>query len=361
MSIQDLLSWIDRSSQVGELTARKGDLTRIFQVDRGIVTSSSSSLPGERLSQVLLSRELVSEAQLREAFVAQQDTGVRIGKVLLMTGAVDEQALRGILELKVREALCDLLSWQRGIFHFEPGTATAPEVAVAIPLGTTIDLGVHQAARWRSVQALVGDDDAKYWVLDHMAVIKPGTSEQIQRQVSRLVDCIERGLTVRQMVLEHHGRRFQVLHHLADLVQRSAIALERRAAPREPTEDSTDGASKTVLARIDAGDLEGAFELSSRLIETAPDDADLVHAHERAERALFAELSRELLVDFRVPVLRKSSDELAGLELSDTERYMVGRVDGRWDLLSLMRISPVRELEALLTFKRLAARGIIGF
>ena len=80
----------------------------------------------------------------------------------------------------------------------------------------------------------------------------------------------------------------------------------------------------------------------------------------RLERTVFAELSRDLLTSFRVPKLMVQRQELDRLELSDTERYLAGRVDGRWDLLSLMRVAPVREVEALITFKRLADRGIIS-
>jgi hypothetical protein len=53
-------------------------------------------------------------------------------------------------------------------------------------------------------------------------------------------------------------------------------------------------------------------------------------------------------------------DELEKLQLSAEERYLIGRIDGRWDLLSLMRVSPLREVEALITFQRLAERGVIS-
>ena len=35
-------------------------------------------------------------------------------------------------------------------------------------------------------------------------------------------------------------------------------------------------------------------------------------------------------------------------------------VDGRWDLLSLMRVSPLREVDALITFSKLADKGLIS-
>jgi hypothetical protein len=108
------------------------------------------------------------------------------------------------------------------------------------------------------------------------------------------------------------------------------------------------------------GDRLGAFDLAGRAAALEPENRSAQELFRAAERALFAELSRELLASFRVPRLLVARTELDRIELSETERYLAGRVDGRWDLLSLMRASSVREAEALITFKRLADRGIIA-
>jgi hypothetical protein len=91
-----------------------------------------------------------------------------------------------------------------------------------------------------------------------------------------------------------------------------------------------------------------------------PDNAAFQKLHRDLERSLFAELSRDLLASFRVPRLLVSRQEIERMELNEAERYLAGRVDGRWDLLSLLRGSQLRELDALITFKRLAERGIIA-
>ncbi|MBA3451536.1 MAG: hypothetical protein H0T42_00400, partial [Deltaproteobacteria bacterium] len=47
------------------------------------------------------------------------------------------------------------------------------------------------------------------------------------------------------------------------------------------------------------------------------------------------------------------------LQLSAAELELANRVDGRWDLLSLIRSASVREAEALLAFARLAEAGVV--
>jgi hypothetical protein len=53
---------------------------------------------------------------------------------------------------------------------------------------------------------------------------------------------------------------------------------------------------------------------------------------------------------------RGSCGERPGLAFDDAERRLIGRIDG----LSLLQVTPLREVEILMACKRLAARGIIS-
>lgn len=357
--IQDVLSRIERRGAAGTLTVELGQTVRRFAIADGNATGSSSNLPGEQLGALLMSRGLVTEGQLVAAFQAQEETGVMLGKVLLMTGALDESTLRDVLEMKVREALCDVLSWDAGRFAFAKGAPRASEVEVAVPLATSIALGLRQAHRWRRIRALFPCDDATFSICDHFAALDPAASAQARAQTTRLIDCVERGLSLRQMILEHHGRRQQVMTRLGELVERGALALGKPPAGARPRRDAADLKAEAER-RADEGDRAGALALAAQALAREPERDDLRALHARLERSLFAELSRELLGRFRVPRLLVGPAELDELELPANERYLAGRIDGRWDLLSLMRISPLRDVEALLSFKRLADRGVIS-
>src|SRR5262245_20392016 len=124
MPVDDVFDWISRRFAAGSLTLERGPVTRVFHIDSGYVTSVGSNVPGERLGQLLMGRGLMQEQQLREAFAVQADTGVALGKILLMVGAVDEQALAVTLIRKAEEALADSFSWEEGTFAIaeaEPG------------------------------------------------------------------------------------------------------------------------------------------------------------------------------------------------------------------------------------------------
>ncbi len=361
MSIEDVFDWIDRRALVGHLSVERGDAAHSFHFDEGMITAASSNLPGEHLGQLLMSRGLVTEEQLSQAFAVQADTGVFLGKVLLMSGALDEAALKEVLEIKLREAVWDVLSWQGGHFHFEEGERTGAEFAIRVPLHTTLDLGKLQVRRWQVIRERIPSDQMRFWVADFFAVQDPNSSERVQAQIARLIECVERGLTVNQMVLEHHGRRFQVMSLLCQLLERGALLAERRSEVRPETgeEDTTTEIEAAARGRAAGGNKEGALELTTEALARDPENESLKTLHKELQRSLFAELSREFLGAFRVPKLLVERDELANVELDDHERYLVGRIDGHWDLLSLVRISPIREVDALLTFKRLQDRGLI--
>ncbi len=360
MCIEDLFDWIDRRHLVGHLSVERGDAAHSFYFDQGAVTAASSNVPGEHLGQLLMSRGLVDEKVLSEAFSVQAETGVFLGKVLLMSEALDAESLREVLEIKLREAIWDVLSWQGGHFEFDEGPRGGSEFEIRVPLRTTLDLGKLQVQRSRAIRKLIPHDHLRFFVTDFFAVQDPESSERKRNQSARLVDCVERGLTLNQIILEHHGRRFQVTSQLAELIEKGALSLDRRSELRDSgQEDSSMDMEAAARSRAAGGNKVEALELSTRALQQDPENQSLQALHKELQRSLFAELSRELLGRFRVPKLLLKREELADMDLSDNERYLVGRIDGHWDLLSLIRIAPIREVDALLTFKRLHERGII--
>jgi hypothetical protein len=354
MPIEDLLDWIDRRFACGSLTLEQGPASCSFHFDSGYVTNASSNDAAEHLGQLLRRRGLVAPEALEDAFRVQADTGVLLGKILLMVGAIDEAALRQTLEAKILEAVADVVAWAEGTFVFEPDAATdtVSEYEVSVNLRTAIDVGRERVERWRAIRAAIENDSVRFWLKDAAAVAAadPG-----------LADGLAAGHSVAEIALTVARTRFELLDALAKLLAAGAIALDKRHAPRvAETDMSLSQLVQAVRGRADGGDRAGALEMAERALARNADDALLQQLRVDMERMVFAELSRTLLASFRVPKLLKSKQELDSIDMNQAERYLTGRIDGRWDLLSLMRISPMREVEALLAFKRLSDRGIIS-
>jgi hypothetical protein len=359
MSIADVFDWLRRRNLRGELTLDRAAHTRRFQVADGHVTGASSTDPAEYLGQILINAGVLTEEQLREAYASQSSDGILLGKILAVGGVVSEGALRQAIDLKIRESFYDALAWGEGTFQFDlHGDAPRPlEIEVAVPIEALVAEGTVRVETWKKLRIEIPSDECRFFVPDRgwLDKAKPGSPSAL------ILGDVVRGLTVREICLARHALPFPIYQRLSELMARGIIQLDRRSEVRAQPVVALPAPALIDAARGRArgGDRTGALDLARQALALAPESEAIKQAYAEIERGLFAELSRQMLSRFRVPRLLKSREELAQESLSAEERYLVDRIDGRWDLLSLMRVSPLREVEALITFSRLADRGLI--
>jgi hypothetical protein len=97
--------------------------------------------------------------------------------------------------------------------------------------------------------------------------------------------------------------------------------------------------------------------MAAQALHQDPSDAEVRRTFVQSERARVAEVARQLLSRHRVP--RRVRAPRPNDQLTEAELELASRVDGRWDLLSLVKSANVREAEALLAFARLAEVGVV--
>ena len=370
MSVEDILGWINRRLLCGTLTVERSPIVRTFVFDAGYVTSASSNEPREELGRMLLDGALVDQVALDEARQVHADTGVSLSRILTMVGKVEEDRLRALLEDRALDGVLDVFTWDDGTFAVErmPRAAEPSDLAIAVQIPECVAEGVQWASRWQEVHKHIPSDDVTLRVVDRDRLVAPADGSSRPEEIAALVQAVERGRSVGQIVAEQRTPRFRSLERLAWLIEEGGLQVSRvRVAPPPPpspppsrAEDSAEALVTAAQECTAAGDRAGALDLIRRALALEPQNVAIQKLFRDTERTLFAELSRDLLASFRVPKLLVERDELDQIGLSDTERYLAGRIDGRWDLLSLMRVSPLREVEALIIFKRLADRGIIS-
>jgi hypothetical protein len=123
------------------------------------------------------------------------------------------------------------------------------------------------------------------------------------------------------------------------------------------------------------GDASGLLERARALVES--DDFDLAARHLRAAgslephdhllrqtvRAVEADIRDRLqadgLADDAVPRLARPLEELSNEGLAPEEGFVLSRVNGTSDVASIVKISPLAELEARLVFWKLVNAGIV--
>jgi hypothetical protein len=101
--------------------------------------------------------------------------------------------------------------------------------------------------------------------------------------------------------------------------------------------------------------------MAAQALHQDPHDQEVRTTFAQIERARVAEVAKQLLARHHVPKLVRAITEEVRREhnLSAAEVELAARIDGRWDLLSLVKSASVREAEALLAFAHLAEAGVV--
>jgi hypothetical protein len=106
------------------------------------------------------------------------------------------------------------------------------------------------------------------------------------------------------------------------------------------------------------------FEKTQRLLRAAqnldPNHAKVRSAIKGAETVILGELRSQGLLDSKVPHVSKALEEITQMNFTPNEGFILSRINGQWDIGSLIKISPIRETDAMLIFYKLWKDDIIS-
>jgi Domain of unknown function (DUF4388) len=353
MPADDVLDWAARRRLTGVVTFERRALVRSLGLADGNVMWASSSRKEEQLGLILTKSERVTERMLAEAVAARSQTGVPLGKVLMMAGVIDESSLVDVLATKIRETVTDVLSWRDGSFDLIPRPQpTSAGVPAVLAIDVCLTIARRRSKRLSEALRLLGGDESCFYAPPSATPPSPDTSLSVDPL--RLWKLASERRPTTEIVAAMSGERFVVLDTLATMVASGRLVVDRRLRKRT---DSAIELAASARGRLRDGDRPGALEMASQALQQDGSDPEVRNTHAQAERAVAAEVAKVLLSRHSVPRrTRVSPDSVA---LTASERDVAARVDGRWDLLTLVRNGTIREADALMAFARLAELGVI--
>jgi hypothetical protein len=110
---------------------------------------------------------------------------------------------------------------------------------------------------------------------------------------------------------------------------------------------------------LSTGEYDGALDLLDELYADHPGDESLKRLTAEAEAAFVEKAYRHYLPPSRIPLLKQPIEELISENFSPSEFFLLSRIDGVWDVKSIIQIAPLREVDALRTLRRLRESGVI--
>ncbi len=123
-SFADILQLISLQRKTGVLTLKDaGNVVTISFLDGSIVGSSSlNQHPEDRIGLILLKRGEVTEVDLEAALKRQEETLLRLGRILIDHGMIEGEAVRRALSQQILQIVYRVFRWGDGEYHFSQET-----------------------------------------------------------------------------------------------------------------------------------------------------------------------------------------------------------------------------------------------
>jgi hypothetical protein len=367
MELAELLQWLSQGTKTGTLIVDNGTIEKKVFFDKGKIVSSASSEPREHLGHFLVSHGFITEQQLAESVRRQEEQKSMLGKVLVDMGLIGEEDLDGMLRLKAQEGIYALFDWREGEFRFHDDELPAyPMVPIALDVTGLVLEAMRRQDEWGRFRGLIPSMQAvPVRVVDDLVGDDPDLDEG-QKRILRAVDDHR---SIEEISLETHASEYYVCEALYPQVRARKVKVVRprgHAAPATPpplavATGATTG--KSLLARGEKHLQAREYEQALRNLRAAksldPDDQVIARAAEQGERTIRAILQAEGLVLDAVPKLAVLPGDIARMKVSAKAGFLLSRVDGNYDIASILKISPLTQLEALLVFRELVQTGLL--
>jgi hypothetical protein len=363
MPFADLLQFINANQNTGTLQVRREQILKMIFFEKGRIISSSSSDPKDYLGHFLVSQGYISEDDLRIAMEVQRSSKMLLGKILVMGGKVNEQDMVRLLKLKTEETIYSLFLWGEGEFTFyQDEFMNRLFVRISLDPQELIFEGVLRRDEWQRFREVFPNNHV---VLEKLADRIPDLSNE-SMQVRRIYELTDGIRTIEDIGLTAHSVEYAVCKALYNLYQGGFVQVaDFLEAPTQRTFGSGEYDFGDLVGmgkeKLEQGRNEEALDLLRQIQPTCEEyQRDVVPLLDRAEKETVRDIYTRVLPPERPLKLLVPFDQLSSLRLTPEEGFILSRIDGSWDVRSILSVTPLKEVDALLLIKKLLDRGIIG-
>jgi hypothetical protein len=359
MLLPDVLQWLSQGLKTGILHIRspKGIAKKVY-FKNGNILSTASSDPREYFGQFLISRGFINEKQLNMAMETQLKTGIKLGKVLLMVGILDEADLVATLRLKAEECLYELFLWEDGEFVFEELPEIAEDlVLVSLDVTSLVLEGIRRTDEWGRIRQVIPST--------RVVLARKGRLSDLKGELPgfemRILDEIDGAKSLEEIALELHTSEFNICQEAYFLYQKGLVAFakEKQSSDEkgyEAVQLKIIGEAQKLLDQEKFQETINLLKFYLKHDNPEPIAQELLKKAETlySQKFLKVTLPPDSVLELSIPL-----EELSKQNLTPKEGYLVTRINGSWDLSSIIKVSPLPETEVLLGVQKLLDLGIV--
>jgi DNA-binding transcriptional ArsR family regulator len=243
--IAEILQLIGQQAKSGVLHLEsRDDLIHIAIADGNVVRAESAGRKTrERLGNLLVRAEIITEEELSYALDMQRRSLRRLGDVLVELKLVTKQDLREMTALQTTETVFRLFHWKSGTYQFEPGDVEwDAETVTPLRAESVLMEGFRQVDEWPLVRRKItstamtferqkaleperprkaekkDDVDAAFDALGDEPEVKKGDFASLGKNERRCFELAEPGRTVEKIVDLSRLGEFETCKALLNLV-----------------------------------------------------------------------------------------------------------------------------------------------
>ncbi len=364
LDFTELLQWLSQGAKTGALMVAREGVEKWVYFKQGAITSTASNNPKEYLGHFLLSHGLIDEVVLAKAMEMQTENQMMLGKILVTIGAIAEEDLDHMLRLKAEESLYEIFRWTEGEFRFHDGKE--PQFAM-IPLTINVTHlmleGTQRLDEWKRMRGRIPSNQSVPVSTSDMV-----PEEKDDRIAQRILELVDDDRTIEEIALHAHTSGYQVCRALFYQLEQGRLKIVRprtvEAAAAGPV--AVERGATDIDSLVAAGQelmSESSYEQALRHLRAAlsldPDRKGTQTIIRDAEQQIEKRLGEDGVHMASVPHLERSFDQLSGLDITPQEGFILTRINEAYDIQTILKISPMPPLDALLTFWRLSQAGHI--
>jgi hypothetical protein len=287
----------------------------------------------------------------------------RLGQILVADGILTDAQVSQLLEIRTLDIIYDLFLWKEGHFEFVSEGPLSPDFTrVHVEANRVVMEGIHRADEMARFRTLIPSDRT-------LLELGAGWTSSLPagKATRQLLYFLEKRMSVAEICYNMHSSAFEVYAQLFELVKDGVVhvvgELPETPDPVSQMPDLPDAAADLLLlarSELNNDEAEKSLSIIHTVLGRDPKNTAahtlLAEAEKKFIDRVYAEISPS-----GVPKVLVQLEDLANKEIGSQEGFVLSRINGVWDIQSILSICPFREADSLSLIKKLWDNGIIGF
>jgi uncharacterized protein YunC (DUF1805 family) len=259
------------------------------------------------------------------------------------------------MQEKAEETVYDLFLWEEGRFTFnEDEIPHKAPIQLSLEISELTAEGTRRRDDWARIRKTIPSGRVTFRRINEHP-------EGLDPREERLLGLAAAGKTLGEMALELHTSDFDVAAGLHALCACGYLAVE--AVGDEAQTAETLRAIRELLEIAERCLRDQRFDEALESYEAV---LNLDRLNQQAKKGLIAVVegrerarARKTVRLDKVPKLRVDLASLTLANVDPQEAFILSRINGRWDVQSILKLCPISEDDAILAFARLLSRRVI--